>query len=89
MSATICPATFTAASPNIPSPPTGSGLTATPERSDGRHEDLEKLLGTVVYRRTAEELSGTALAPYQIVQLKVQLSEEERDRYTHSPTAAQ
>ncbi len=59
------------------------GLTATPERSDGRHEDLEKLLGAVVYRRTAEELSGTALAPYQIVQLKVQLSEEERDRYTH------
>ena len=57
------------------------GLTATPERSDGRHEDLEKLLGAVVYRRTAEELSGTALAPYQIVQIKVQLSEEERDRY--------
>ena len=57
------------------------GLTATPERSDGRHEDLETLLGKVVYRRTSEELSGTALAPYQVVQLKVQLSEEERDRY--------
>ncbi len=57
------------------------GLTATPERSDGRHEDLEALLGKVVYRRTSEELSGTALAPYQVVQLKVQLSEEERDRY--------
>ena len=57
------------------------GLTATPERTDGRHEDLDKLLGPVVYRRTAEELSGTALAPYQIIQLKVQLSEEERDRY--------
>ena len=58
------------------------GLTATPERSDGRHDDLEKLLGSVVYRRTSEELSGTALAPYQVVQLKVQLSEEERDRYS-------
>ncbi len=57
------------------------GLTATPERTDGRHEDLDGLLGPVVYRRTAEELSGTALAPYQIIQLKVQLSEEERDRY--------
>jgi len=57
------------------------GLTATPERSDGRHEDLATLLGKVVYRRTSEELSGTALAPYQVVQLKVQLSEEERDRY--------
>ena len=57
------------------------GLTATPERTDGRHEDLDVLLGPVVYRRTAAELSGTALAPYQIIQLKVQLSEEERDRY--------
>ncbi|MEL6815336.1 MAG: DEAD/DEAH box helicase family protein [Cyanobacteria bacterium J06598_3] len=57
------------------------GLTATPERSDGRHEDLAQLLGEVVYRRTSEELSGTALAPYQVIQLKVQLSEDERDRY--------
>ncbi|MEO0804889.1 MAG: DEAD/DEAH box helicase family protein [Cyanobacteria bacterium J06643_4] len=58
------------------------GLTATPDRSDGRHEDLAELLGPVVYRRTAEELSGKALAPYQVVQLKVQLSAAERDRYS-------
>ena len=58
------------------------GLTATPERTDGRHEDLDTLLGPVVYRRTAEELSGKALAPYQVVQLKVKLTAEERDRYT-------
>ncbi|MEL7333541.1 MAG: DEAD/DEAH box helicase family protein [Cyanobacteria bacterium J06560_2] len=58
------------------------GLTATPERTDGRHEDLDTLLGPVLYRRTSAELSGTALAPYQVVQLKVKLSEEERDRYT-------
>ena len=57
------------------------GLTATPERTDGRHEDLDQLIGPVVYRRTSAELSGTALAPYQVVQLKVQLSEEERTRY--------
>ncbi len=57
------------------------GLTATPERTDGRHEDLDTLLGPVVYRRTAAELSGTALAPYQVVQLRVKLSAEERDRY--------
>ena len=57
------------------------GLTATPERTDGRHDDLELLLGAVVYRRTAAELSGTALAPYQVVQLRVQLSAEERDHY--------
>ncbi|WP_346290466.1 DEAD/DEAH box helicase [Sphaerothrix gracilis] len=57
------------------------GLTATPDRADGRHEDLTQLLGPVVYHRTAEELSGKALAPYQVIQIKVQLSEQERDRY--------
>ncbi|NEP17036.1 MAG: DEAD/DEAH box helicase [Leptolyngbya sp. SIO4C1] len=58
------------------------GLTATPERTDGRHADLETLLGPVVYHKTAAELSGQALAPYQIVQLRVQLSAEERTRYS-------
>ncbi len=57
------------------------GLTATPDRADGRHTDLEQLLGPVVYHKTAAELSGLALAPYQIVQLKVSLSELERRRY--------
>ena len=57
------------------------GLTATPDRADGRHTDLDQLLGPVVYHKTAAELSGLALAPYQIVQLKVALSEAERQRY--------
>ncbi|MEL7505647.1 MAG: DEAD/DEAH box helicase family protein [Cyanobacteria bacterium J06554_6] len=57
------------------------GLTATPDRADGRHADLDQLLGPVVYHKTAADLSGQALAPYQIVQLKVQLSELERKRY--------
>ncbi|NEZ66040.1 DEAD/DEAH box helicase [Leptolyngbyaceae cyanobacterium CCMR0082] len=57
------------------------GLTATPDRADGRHSDLDQLLGPVVYHKTAAELSGQALAPYQIVQLKVSLSEIERRRY--------
>lgn len=58
------------------------GLTATPDRADGRHSDLDQLLGPVVYHKTAAELSGLALAPYQIVQLKVALSEIERRRYS-------
>ena len=57
------------------------GLTATPDRADGRHADLDQLLGPVVYRKTAAELSGQALAPYQIVQLRVKLTEEEKTRY--------
>ncbi len=57
------------------------GLTATPDRSDNRHNDLNTLLGKVVYHKTPEELAGTALAHHQIVQIKVKLSIEERDRY--------
>lgn len=57
------------------------GLTATPDRTDGRHTDLDFLLGTVVYHRTAEELAGQALATHEVVQIKVKLSQEERDRY--------
>lgn len=57
------------------------GLTATPERTDGRHADLQLLIGPEVYRRSAEELSGTALARHKTVQIKVRLSPQERDRY--------
>jgi superfamily II DNA or RNA helicase len=57
------------------------GLTATPDRADGRHTDLDTLLGQVVYARTAEDLAGTALAAHDVVQVKVQLSADERDRY--------
>lgn len=59
------------------------GLTATPDRTDGRHADLDLLLGSVVYARSPEELAGHTLAPYEIVQLKVKLSQQERDRYNH------
>jgi superfamily II DNA or RNA helicase len=57
------------------------GLTATPDRADGRHDDLTYLLGPVVYQRSAADLSGHALAPFQIVPIKVKLSNQERTRY--------
>ncbi|EKD06206.1 DEAD/DEAH box helicase [Limnospira platensis] len=57
------------------------GLTATPDRSDGRHSDLNHLIGPTVYHRTPEQLAGVALADHDIVQIKVKLSEPERDRY--------
>lgn len=60
------------------------GLTATPERSDGKHSDLNYLIGTEVYRQTAAELAGKALAKHEVVQIKVQLSQHERDRYNES-----
>ncbi len=57
------------------------GLTATPDRSDGRHWDLNALIGPEVYRKTAAELAGFALAEHKLVQIKVKLSPKERDRY--------
>jgi superfamily II DNA or RNA helicase len=57
------------------------GLTATPERTDGKHEDLKTLIGPEVYRKTAEELSGSALARHEVTQIKVLLSPQEREQY--------
>jgi superfamily II DNA or RNA helicase len=57
------------------------GLSATPERTDGKHHDFDWLIGPVVYRQTPAELAGGALAPYELRQITVQLSEAERLRY--------
>jgi superfamily II DNA or RNA helicase len=57
------------------------GLTATLERSDGKHEDILNLIGPLLYSRSPQELSGDALAEHKIVQIKVALSKQERIRY--------
>ncbi|WP_042341294.1 DEAD/DEAH box helicase family protein [Calothrix sp. PCC 7507] len=57
------------------------GLSATPERTDGKHADLDILIGREVYRKRAEDLAGQALANHEIVQMKVKLSQNERERY--------
>jgi superfamily II DNA or RNA helicase len=57
------------------------GLTATPERSDGKHADLRALLGPEVYRTSVAALSGTVLAAHRLVRLTVRLSPRERQRY--------
>jgi superfamily II DNA or RNA helicase len=57
------------------------GLTATPERTDGRHNDLDGLIGQQVYRKSPDDLAGLALADHKVVQIKVKLSHQERDRY--------
>lgn len=60
------------------------GLTATPERSDGRHSDLNLLIGPTVFRQRPEDLAGGALADHKIVKIMVKLSKEERDLYNKS-----
>ena len=57
------------------------GLSATPERTDGKHADLNILIGQEVYRKRAEDLAGKALAEHEVRQIKVKLSQLERERY--------
>jgi len=57
------------------------GLTATYERADGAHEDLENLLGTVVYQEEVDELAGEYLSEYETIHLQVELTDEERTTY--------
>jgi superfamily II DNA or RNA helicase len=57
------------------------GLTATPERSDGRHADLDQLIGPIVYQLLTSEVRGRTLAEYEVVRVPVYLSQKEQDRY--------
>ncbi len=54
------------------------GLTATPERADGRDAELADLIGPVVYRKDIVELSGDYLAEYDVERVAVELSPAER-----------
>jgi superfamily II DNA or RNA helicase len=57
------------------------GLTATPERPDGRDVDLDTLIGPIVYRRDIVELSGDYLADYDVEQVRIELTADERRLY--------
>ena len=54
------------------------GLTATPERTDGREAALTTLIGPVAYRKDIVELSGDYLAEYETECVRIELSPEER-----------
>lgn len=57
------------------------GLTATPERTDGRDALLDELIGPVVYRKDIGELAGEYLAEYAVERIEVDLTPEERDEH--------
>jgi superfamily II DNA or RNA helicase len=57
------------------------GLTATPERADGRHVDLQSLIGPVIYELPLADVKGRTLADYEVVRIPVYLSPEEQTRY--------
>jgi superfamily II DNA or RNA helicase len=57
------------------------GLTATPERTDGRDAMLVDLVGPTVYRKDIVELSGSYLSEYDTERITVALSAEARAEY--------
>jgi superfamily II DNA or RNA helicase len=57
------------------------GLTATPERADGREDLFDELIGPIVYRKEIGQLSGNYLADYDTERLVVELSVAERAEY--------
>lgn len=57
------------------------GLTATPERADQAHVELDHLIGPVVYRMKLSEARGKTLAAYNVVRIPVALTPEEQDLY--------
>ena len=75
------PADFTRAIAELNIAPYRLGLTATPQRSDGRERDLDELVGPVVYSKRPEDLGGDALAPYKEVRITVRLSPAEQAHY--------
>lgn len=57
------------------------GLTATPERSDGLHADLDALIGPRVYELPLADVRGRTLANYEVIRIPVHLSQEEQAFY--------
>ena len=57
------------------------GLTATPERADGRESILRELVGATVYRKDIKDLAGEYLAEYETEQVAVSLAPDERALY--------
>jgi superfamily II DNA or RNA helicase len=57
------------------------GLSATPERADGRHRDLDELVGPVAFEQEIVELKGDYLAEYDVERVIVELNDQERREY--------
>lgn len=66
---------------NLSIAPFRLGLTATYERPDGAHQQLDGLIGPVVHRLEIGDLAGDWLAPYRTERIEVHLSAEDRAAY--------
>ncbi|MBD3227482.1 MAG: DEAD/DEAH box helicase [Candidatus Lokiarchaeota archaeon] len=60
------------------------GLSATPERADELHQDLEHLVGPIVIRREPDDFESDFIANFEIREKFIDLTEDERKEYTNS-----
>ena len=58
------------------------GLTATFEREDGLHEELNRLVGGKVFEKRVKELTGTHLSPFRLEKIAAELTEDEKEEYS-------
>jgi superfamily II DNA or RNA helicase len=57
------------------------GLTATFEREDGLHAELNRLVGGKVFEKRVKDLTGVHLSPFRLEKIVVELTEEEKVEY--------
>lgn len=57
------------------------GLSATVERADGREEILYDLVGDLIYEASIHSMSANVLAPYDVVNVQIPLSDQELAAY--------
>lgn len=60
------------------------GLTATYEREDELHSELNRLVGGKVFEKKVKELAGEHLSPFRLQKIAVELTEEEQKEYEHN-----
>ena len=60
------------------------GLTATPERTDGKENRLYALVGERCYEAQVQELSGKTLSEYRVVTIAVEMEDTERVQYVEA-----
>lgn len=58
------------------------GLTATFEREDGLHKELNRLVGGKVFEKKVVDLAGYYLSPFSLEKIVVELAEGEKCEYT-------
>ncbi len=66
------------------SSPFRMGLTATYEREDGLHSELNRLVGGKVFEKKVKELAGEHLSPFRLQKIAVELTAEEQNEYEHN-----